>query len=76
MPLSRASSSHGAASSTHHNNIHNTELIEYSQTQQLNEWTIPSISHKRIYKKGLFQFISKDHIKTVERGGPRLVVYM
>ena len=46
------------------------EIVEYSQSQQLNKWTIPSISSKKIYNRGMFQFISQDNIKTVEQTIP------
>ena len=47
--------------------INNAEIIEFLQTQQLNEWAIPSTFSKRIYKKGMFDFISQNNIKTVEQ---------
>ena len=45
----------------------NAKLVEFSQTQQLSEWTIPSISSKISYKRGMFDFISQTNIKTVEQ---------
>ena len=47
--------------------IKNSEIHEFSQTEQLNEWTIPSIESKKIYKLGFFKFISQKAIKTVEQ---------
>ena len=47
--------------------INNEEIVEYSQSQHLNQWTIPSISSNKIYKRETFDFISQDSIKTVEQ---------
>ena len=66
--LSRFKSSKDEGSSS--GSIINEEMVEYSQTQQLNKWTIPSISSRKIYHKCMFQFISQDNIKTVEQTIP------
>ena len=47
--------------------IKNAELIASTQNSQLNNWTIPSIAFKAIYKIGMFNFISQDNIKTAEQ---------
>ena len=47
--------------------IKNLEIIEFSQNQQLNQWTILSIESKKIYKLGFFKFISQKAIKSVEQ---------
>ena len=39
--------------------IKNLEILEFSQTEQLNEWMIPSIESKKIYKLGFFKFLSQ-----------------
>ena len=62
LNMFRSSNTSGSSGS-----INNAEIVEYSQTQQLNQWTIPSISSKKIYKKGMFDFISQNNIKTVEQ---------
>lgn len=47
--------------------VKNSEITEFSQTQQLNQWTIPSIESKKIYASSIFDFISKKSIKTLEQ---------
>ena len=47
--------------------IKNLEIIEFSQTQQLNQWTISSIESKNINKLGFLNFISQKAIKSVEQ---------
>lgn len=47
--------------------VKNAELSEYSQNQQLNQWTIPSIEAKKIYARGMFDFISQKSVKTLEQ---------
>ena len=62
--LRRTSSSSSMGSSR---SIKNAELIASTQNSQLNNWTIPSIAFKAIYKTGMFNFISQDNIKTAEQ---------
>ena len=47
--------------------IKNLEIIEFSQTQQLNQWTISYIESKNINKLGFLNFISQKAIKSVEQ---------
>ena len=47
--------------------VKNEEIVEYSQSQQLSHWTIPSIAAKQIYKIGMFDFLSKNAIKNSEQ---------
>ena len=47
--------------------IKNAKLIASTQNSQLNNWTIPSVAFKAIYKVGMFNFISQDNIKTAEQ---------
>ena len=49
-------------------NIKNMNLIEYNDIhEQLNKWTIPTVSPSTIYKKGVFSFISYLVVKIVEQ---------
>ena len=66
--LSRFKSNKDKGSSS--GSVINEETVEFAQTQQLNKWTIPAISSKKIYHKGLFQFLSQDSVKSVEQTIP------
>jgi hypothetical protein len=47
--------------------VKNEEIVEYSEAQQLNQWTIPEVQPTKIYRLGMFDFISKNAIKTSEQ---------
>jgi hypothetical protein len=57
-----------ASSSVKKNEIKNVELVEYDDViQKLNKWSIPTIPSSTIYKLGMFKFIHKMAIKSMEQ---------
>jgi hypothetical protein len=50
------------------NLIKNRDLVEYpTKMDQLNKWTIPSVSPKQIYSFGKFDLLSRFAVKTIEQ---------
>jgi hypothetical protein len=50
------------------NLIKNRDLVEYpTNLDQLNKWTIPSVSPKQIYSFGRFDILSRMAVKTIEQ---------